>query len=249
MRKIINIILSLVVIISFAKIAYKTYQYYVDKKEYANIQEFSPRITQNIENNEVNIGISDNHELNNDYEISNKEEDLFNINSEYKFWINISNSNIDYPVVQGIDNDFYLSHNFNKEKNISGSLFIDYQNNIDDDKNIVIYWHNMKNNTMFNNLNFFKEKDFFNNNIITITRNGRVYKYNVFSVYVIPEEEVSFNMGFSDENDYLRYMDELSSKSYFKKDIEFDSSKDMITLVTCSYEYDGARTIVHAISS
>lgn len=76
-------------------------------------------------------------------------------------WLNISNSNIDYPVVQGMDNDFYLNHSFYKEESISGTLFIDYRNNIDSDKNIVIYGHHMKNETMFHDLNFFKEEEFF----------------------------------------------------------------------------------------
>jgi sortase B len=242
MKKIINLILIVVVIVAFWKIAYKGYQYYVDKKEYEKIQIFNPMITEKVENRVMNTDVNDN------YESSNKEEALLNINNDYKFWLNISNSNIDYPVVKGIDNDFYLNHSFDKEKSISGTLFIDYQNNIDSDKNIVIYGHHMKNNTMFNNLNFFKEEDFFNNNDITIIKNGEVYKYDVFSVYILPENEASFNMSFSDETDYLNYMDELSDKSYFKKEVKFDPSKEMITLVTCSYEYDGARTIVHAIN-
>ena len=241
MKKIINLILILVVIVAFGKVAYKGYQYYVDKKEYEKIQIFNPIINENIENNMLNTDINDKGDS------SNKEEELLNINNDYKFWLNISNSNIDYPVVQGVDNDFYLNHSFNKEKSISGTLFIDYQNNIDSDKNIVIYGHHMKNNTMFNNLNFFKDEEFFNNNDITIIRNGEEYKYDVFSVYIIPENEASFNMSFVDESDYLNYMDELSTKSYFKKEFKLDSSRKMITLVTCSYEYDGARTIVHAI--
>lgn len=241
MKKIINLILILVVIVAFGKVAYKGYQYYVDKKEYEKIQIFNPIISENIENNRINTDINDKEDS------SNKEEELLNINNDYKFWLNISNSNIDYPVVQGVDNDFYLNHSFNKEKSISGTLFIDYQNNIDSDKNIVIYGHHMKNNTMFNNLNFFKDEEFFNNNDITIIRNGEEYKYDVFSVYIIPENEASFNMSFVDESDYLNYMDELSTKSYFKKEVKLDPSRKMITLVTCSYEYDGARTIVHAI--
>lgn len=242
MKKIINLILILVVIVAFGKIVYKGYQYYVDKKEYEKIQIFNPMITENIESNGINTEVNDN------YEFSNKEEDLLNINNDYKFWLNISNSNIDYPVVQGIDNDFYLNHSFDKDKSISGTLFIDYQNNIDSDKNIVIYGHHMKNNTMFNNLNFFKKEEFFNNNNIKIVKDGKTYEYTAFSVYVLHENEASFNMSFSDETDYLNYMDELSNKSYFKKEVKFDPSKEMITLVTCSYEYDGARTIVHAIN-
>ncbi|MGG7213879.1 class B sortase [Clostridium nigeriense] len=241
MKKIINSILILVVIVAFGKVAYKGYQYYMDKKEYSRIQIYNPMIIENIPNNGVK------NEDNYEEKSSNNEEVLVNINNDYKFWLNISNSNIDYPVVQGIDNDFYLNHSFDKEKSISGTLFIDYQNNIDSDKNIVIYGHHMKNNTMFNNLNFFKKEEFFNNNNIKIVKDGKTYEYTVFSVYVLHENEVSIDMNFNNDTDYLSYINELSNKSYFKKDIEFEPSKKIITLVTCSYEYDGARTIVHAI--
>lgn len=55
-------------------------------------------------------------------------------------------------------------------------------------------------------------------------------------------------MSFSNDIDYLNYIDVLTNKSYYEKNIEFDPTKDMLTLVTCSYEYDGARTVVHAIN-
>ena len=106
----------------------------------------------------------------------------------------------------------------------------------------------MKNNTMFNNLNYFKEEDFFNNNEITIIKNEKEYKYEVFAVYVLPENEASFKMDFSNDTDYLNYMDTLSNKSFFRKEVEFKPNNKIITLVTCSYEYDGARTIVHAMN-
>jgi len=242
MKKVINFILILIVIGAFGKVAYKGYQYYKDEREYSKIQTFNPMISENIENNGGEI------ENNNEDKFNNNEEILLNINNNYKMWLNISNSNIDYPVVQGTDNDFYLNHSFYKEESISGTLFIDYRNNIDSDKNIVIYGHHMKNETMFHNLNFFKEKEFFYNNEITIIKNGKEYKYDVFSVYIIPENEASFNMNFSNDIDYLNYIDVLTNKSYYEKNIEFEPTKDMLTLVTCSYEYDGARTVVHAIS-
>ena len=105
----------------------------------------------------------------------------------------------------------------------------------------------MKNNTMFNNLNYYKDKEFFYNNEITIIKNGEEYKYQAFSVYVIPENEVSFNMNINNDNECNKYFNILRDKSLFKKDIDFNINKKIITLVTCSYEYDGARTVVHAI--
>ena len=235
MKKIINIVILIVVIICFSKVVAKFLNYYRDSKFYEDIQSLKPVII-DVENNEV---------INNEYKI--KERELLNINKDYKMWISISNTNIDYPIVQGSDNEFYTIHDFNKEESISGALFIDSNNTIDIDKNIVIYGHHMKNETMFHNLNYFKEEKFFSENKISIIKNGEQYKYDPFSVYVINENEAVFNMSFNDDNSYKEYLESLSSKSYFNKDINLDKDSEIVTLVTCSYEYDGARTIVHGI--
>lgn len=242
MKKVINYLLILIVISAFSKVLYKTYQYHTDKREYSKVQELQPIIKDDRDDNLLNS------ETEEEEKSDDNEKVLLAINNDYKFWLSITNSNINYPVVQGTDNDFYLNHNFNKEKSISGALFIDYENNIESDKNIVIYGHHMKNNTMFNNLNYFKNEDFFYNNEITIVKNGKEHKYEVFSVYVIPENEASFDMNISNDNEYINYFNTLSNKSFFNKDIDFNASKKIITLVTCSYEYDAARTVVHAIN-
>lgn len=233
MKKVINLILICVISICFYKIALKYYQYYKDTEKYSQIQTFKPELNNDgdLEDNEYKL----------------KEQKLLGINDEYKMWINIDNTNIDYPVVQGKDNDFYLNHGFDKEESISGTLFIDYKNNIERDKNIVIYGHHMKNKTMFHNLNYFKEEDFFNESEITVIRDGNLCKYEPFSVYVIPEEEAIFNMSFSDDNKYEEYLKSLSDNSYFYKDIDLDKGSEIITLITCSYEYDDARTVVHGV--
>ncbi len=242
MKKVINYLLIAIVIIAFSKVLYKTYQYYTDKREYSKIQELQPIIKDNRDENLLNSEAKDEEKS------DDNEKVLLDINNDYKFWLSITNSNINYPVVQGTDNDFYLNHNFNKEKSISGTLFIDYENNIVSDKNIIIYGHHMKNNTMFNNLNYFKNEDFFYNNEITVIKNGEEHKYEAFSVYVIPENEISFDTNISNDNEYINYFNTLINKSFFHKDIDFNTSKKIITLVTCSYEYDGARTVVHAIT-
>ncbi len=242
MKKVINYLLIAIVIIAFSKVLYKTYQYYTDKREYSKIQELQPIIKNNRDENLLNSEAEDEEKS------DDNEKVLLDINNDYKFWLSITNSNINYPVVQGTDNDFYLNHNFNKEKSISGTLFIDYENNIASDKNIIIYGHHMKNNTMFNNLNYFKNEDFFYNNEITVIKNEEEHKYEAFSVYVIPENEISFDTNISNDNEYINYFNTIINKSFFYKDIDFNTSKKIITLVTCSYEYDGARTVVHAIT-
>lgn len=237
-NRIINLILILVVIICFSKVVVKYCQYYKDSNEYSELQTFRAMVNTDEANIEVNS-------INNKYKLM--EEELLDLNNDYKMWITISNTNIDYPIVQGEDNDFYTTHNFNKEESISGALFIDNNNNIESDKNIVIYGHHMKNETMFHNINYFKDKEFFNENEISIIKNGNEFKYKPFSVYVIPKEEVVFKMSFSDDNEYKSYVEELASKSYFNTNLSLAKDSKIITLVTCSYEYDGARTVVHCI--
>ncbi|MGL4797173.1 MAG: sortase domain-containing protein, partial [Paraclostridium sp.] len=89
-----------------------------------------------------------------------KKENLSSKNTNFKFWITVDNTNIDYPVVQSKDNEYYLSKDFYNQDSSSGSIFMDYRNKFDD-KNIILYGHNMKNKTMFNNILKFKEENFF----------------------------------------------------------------------------------------
>lgn len=236
MKKFINLIIFVIVVFCIYKIGVKGYQYFKDENTYAELNNLKPTISK-VTNDEV---------INDEY--TTKEQELLSINKDYKMWIFVPNTNIDYPIVKGSDNEFYTTHNFNKEESISGCLFIDSNNNVDIDKNIVIYGHHMKNETMFHNLNYFKEEEFFYENKINIIKNGEMHEYRPFSVYVIPEDEAVFNMSFTDNNnDYKMYLESLKSKSYFLSNINLDEERDIVTLITCSYEYDGARTVVHAI--
>lgn len=71
------------------------------------------------------------------------------INKDYRGWIIIKNTNIDYPILQGIDNLYYLNKDINRNDLLSGSIFLDFRNNDFNDFNTVIHGYSMKNNTMF----------------------------------------------------------------------------------------------------
>lgn len=133
MKKLIILVLSIIIFICSGLIVNKVYLYYKDSRSYTEISKFRPE-----EDNQ------------------NYDWYLSSINNDYRFWINIDNTVIDYPVVQGEDNDIYLKHNFNNEKSISGTVFVDYRNSLNEDRNIVIYGHNMRNGSMFSDLNKFK---------------------------------------------------------------------------------------------
>ena len=221
------------------------------KKFFNNLITFVCLITMAISGYKIFTKLSEYKKADNIYtEIretkENSNKNLSSINDDYMFWINVKGTNIDYPVVQGEDNDFYLNHGFNKEYLSSGSIFLDYRNNFNDDFNSVIYGHHMRNRTMFGELMKFKDEEFFRNNKdITITSKDGTYDYEIFAVGVFDADFGYNDVSFSDENEFSNFLNKIMSSSTYKRDI-VDSSDKIITLSTCSYEYDNARTAVFA---
>lgn len=222
MKKIINLILISIVAFSLFKIVDKQIKYSKDIKVYSEINEIA----------------SNNSDM--------LDKSMLEVNNEYKFWIKVENTNIDYPVAQGKDNDYYINHDFNKNENISGAIFLDYRNNFINDLNTIVYGHHMRNETMFNNLVKFKDSNFFNeNNNIKIIYDGKELEYKVFSVYVIDDKNNYLITNFNNSNEYNNYIKEIRDRSLYKNDVEVTDKDKIITLSTCSFEFEGARTVVH----
>ena len=223
-KKIINIILIAIIVFSLSKVAVKEYNYYKDNKNHEAIMFFKPVVSDMSEK-------------------SNEDSSIKNINEDYIFWINIPDTEIDYPVVQGDDNEYYLNNNFYKEESISGTIFLDSSNNIND-KNLILYGHNMRNGSMFNNINYFKNEESFKDGIIKLIMDNKEYVYEIFSVFIVNGDENSIKNKFNSDDEYYEYIYYLKEKSMFNKEVENSDFSKIITLYTCSYEYDDARTIV-----
>ena len=254
MKRVTNTTLFIIIICCLSIICYKFYNYFIDEKLNNEIQSYAPTISDvylsedssQSSSNEVGGNNNPNEVEGDNKTISENQEELKSINNNYEMWIEIPNTKINYPIVQGKDNEYYLKHNFKNESNMSGTIFVDCNNNIDEDKNIIIYGHNMRNGTMFNNITKFKEESFFNNNnnTINIIRNNILYQYEIFSIYVEDESKVSLEIEFTDNDAFVNYALNEASKSMYNKNIIITEEDKIITLVTCSYEYTGARTIL-----
>lgn len=172
---------------------------------------------------------------------------LKEINEDYKFWINIENTDVNYPVVQTIDNDFYLKNNFRKTKHKYGAIFIDAHSNFYEDFNTIIYGHNMRNRKMFTDITKYKNIDFFNqNNKIYIIDKNFKYVFEVVSVYTIrgvddPNYLYNINKPYCQKLGLI----DLENRSLFNFK-KFNDTKKIITLITCSYEEKDTRTVIHA---
>lgn len=184
----------------------------------------------------------------NNRQVLPKFKPFLEINKEVVGWINIPGTRIDYPVLQAGDNEYYLEHDINGNKSLSGSIFMDFRNNINrSDSNIILYGHNMKNGSMFHDLVYYKDQQFFEKHPIicfdTLYEEG---KWEIFSVYVTDENFNYLVTNFKTSEEYEKYLNVIKNKSLFKKDITLTKDDRILTLSTCSYEFKNARLVVHA---
>ncbi|MBZ4665144.1 class B sortase [Mahella sp.] len=168
---------------------------------------------------------------------------LEKINPDVVGWLTAEDTAIDYPVVQGKDNDFYLRHLFTGERNKLGSIFMDYRNNSDfSDKNTVIYGHNMKDGSMFSSLTKYKDQRYYDNfsTMLLYTPAGD-FTIELFAGIVVDGNYESVRFDFKDDHDFQSYVDSLKKESTFKSDTIVKADDRIVTLCTCSYEFNNAR--------
>ena len=181
--------------------------------------------------------------------------DLVKINPDIKAWINISNTRVNYPVVQSPENDnnYYLTHNYKKEYSQYGSIFIDAVcTEGTDSKNVILHGHHMKNGEMFANILKFGDVNFCRENpIINFDTLNETRKYKVISVFktnTLPEQGEIFNYQISSfgKGKFMEFVKNVKKRSliYFPVDVEEDDR--LLTLSTCSYEFKDFRTVVVA---
>lgn len=179
-------------------------------------------------------------------------EELSKINSDIVGWITIENSNINYPIVQGQNNTYYLKHSFEKKYSGYGTIYMDATADTNfNSLNTFIYGHNTSNSTMFADLGKFMKQSFFDEhkNIFIYTKDKN-YKLEIFSVHVDRASSKSYQMNFTTMNLYKEYIDLMKEYSVIKSDVEIDYETDkIVTLYSCSHERGNSkldRYFVHA---
>ena len=226
-KKILLIILTIISIFSFAKIIIYYINSYQNKK--AN-QELIEKSIEKIDN-KFKINYS---KINN--------EDVVG-------WIIMNQNKINYPILKSNDNDFYLTRDYNKKHNQSGSIFMDFRNNDFKDKNTVIYGHSMLDGTMFGSLREMFKKGYFdtkNNNYIKIyDLNSKEITYQIFSYYIIDTENYYITTTFTTEEQYKIFIDKITKRSYKNFNIKIDTTDQILTLSTCSS--NNKRKVLHAV--
>ena len=179
---------------------------------------------------------------------------LYAVNQDLVGWVKIDNTNLDVQVVQSSDNDYYLNRDFYGKTSRYGCPYLDFKNDskyLDD--NTVIYGHHMTDGLMFSNLDKYKTLEGYKESpIIEYSTLYETYYFKVFAAFISNAKVVDDNGNFfnfivtdfvTDEK-FSGFVDEVEKRSIFKTDVNVQPDDKLITLVTCSYEFDSARLVV-----
>lgn len=186
------------------------------------------------------------------------EEDKYNvdfktlkeINNDVVAWVKVYGVDIEFPVVQANDNDYYLNHSIDNSINGAGWIYADFRNKVDGtDKNLIIYGHNRRDGSMFEPLKEMLEEDWYNNTenkqILLITEKGK-YMYDIFSVYKI-EAEVYYTQTDFDSN-FDEFINTIKNRSIIDFNIKTSKDSNIITLSTCDNN-SKYRVVIHGVLS
>ena len=235
--KIILSIIRLLFIIALIISIINIIRWYIDVNKNKKLeQKVSEAITTvNIENS-----------IENEYKVDF--EKLKEINNQTVGWLKVKGTDIEYSVVQANDNNYYLKRNLNKEYNVAGWIFMDYKNKLDGtDKNIIIYGHNMRNNSMFGTLTNVLKEEWYNNEenyIIDFITEKRQEKYRVFSVYQTENEDYYIDTEFKN-NEFEEFITTLKNRSIKDFNVDVSTEDTILTLSTCANN-SKYRVVLHA---
>ena len=174
-------------------------------------------------------------------------------NTDVVGFLEIENTNISYPVLQGKDNEYYITHNYKREKSKNGSIFLDTDYNWEiPSNNLLIYGHNLNNGTMFQELLKYKKESFYKEHpIILFTTAYEEAKYNIISVFeskVYNNTDNVFKYYFfinpKTEEDYNNYIKNIKENSLYDIVQTAKYGTQLITLSTCSYHVKDGRFAV-----
>lgn len=169
------------------------------------------------------------------------------VNPDNIGWLIMDGTQVNNPVVQGTDNEYYLRHTYLDTWNIAGCLFMDYRNTEKfESRNAIIYGHNQKNEKMFGTLQLYRDPAFYQEHPIFLmyTPEGTL-QYQIFSVYETGASSDTFQYSFADDASFQNYLDMVTSRSLYSTGVQVSASDKILTLSTCTDDTVD-RFIVHA---
>lgn len=178
-------------------------------------------------------------------------EYLASVNSDIVGWLYCPDTVINYPVVQSEDHEYYLNHGFEGQTNSSGTLFADRDSVAGiTQSHLIIYGHNMKDNSMFGTLKNYTDRDYYEDHPIFyyLTPDG-CYRVELICAMTVESVLSNFPTYFSSTGDYQSYLNRITSGAYWVNSAAVTTDYQLMTFSTCTYgsAYDDARLLVHGM--
>ena len=188
-------------------------------------------------------------------EVLEEFKNLLNVNQKLIGWVKIDDTNIDYPVMQTSDNEYYLTHNLNQEYDRNGSIFLDKDCEVEyPSTNLILYGHHMRSGQMFGGLDKYEDKSYWEAHpyiqFDTIYDRGTWQIMYVFRSRVYSQEEIVFKyyqfIDVNSEQEFESNMQEMAALSLYDTGVTAQYGDRLLTLSTCDYEENNGRFVVVA---
>ncbi|MBQ9327308.1 MAG: class B sortase [Solobacterium sp.] len=242
-----RVFLQVVFVVSVATATYSGYQLYKGMKDYRESENAYAALADSTRSDKAEPVIPESSETPLSYEPANFTA-LSEINPDVAGWLSLADTVINYPVVRGSDNDYYLEHLFTGEVNHTGCIFIDYRNAKDfSDRNTVLYAHHMRNGSMFAELEGYRSQDYYESHpeLILQTPDG-LYLVQPFAGLLTSGDAGYIQLEFYSDEEFLGYVNEMRAQSTFQSNVEVTSEDRIITMSTCRYDVENGRYAVFA---
>lgn len=239
--RVISTVVLIVALVVFFYSGFQLYKilkgYYDGRSEYDKVREVA--INQNTDDADGDKG--DGFSVNFD--------ELKSINEDTIGWIRFSPKpeEINYPIVQGQDNDEYLHRTFSANENTLGAIFLNVDNKADfSDRNSIIYGHRMKDGSMFRHLQDYDSQDFWKSNpyFYIYTPDGQKLTYHIFAAGEVEDTSEIYQTQFESDDAYLKYLNTVTGISLYDTGVKVNTGDTVVTLSTCTSANDTHRFVV-----
>ncbi|MBQ7956245.1 MAG: class B sortase [Lachnospiraceae bacterium] len=243
-------------ILCFGYLGYYYYQAHQTEQNYNELAQLKDK--EPVENTTTGSTVVINYDEDTEIvipEVLDEYKNLFNKNKRLIGWIKIADTNIDYPVMQTVDNEYYLKHNFDHEYDKNGCIFLDKDCDvIERSTNLIVYGHHMSSGRMFGKLDKYSSKDYYEEHkyiqFDTIYEKGTYEVMYVFRSKIYEEDEIVFKyyqfIDVNSETEFNSNMKEMAAMSLYDTGVTAKYGDELLTLSTCDYYTDYGRFVVVA---
>lgn len=249
-RRFFVILMALIAVGSLGYLVFYGSQYAKNEVKY---NELAVLVDETAKETEYSITLTQDEEE--ELKILKKYEAVYQKNKKVVGWLTIPGTKIDYPVMQTVNNDYYLDHNFDQEYDKNGSIFLDKDCDPGHpNDNMIIYGHHMKSGKMFGNLNYYAKESYFKEhpyiNFDTIYAEGTYQVMYVFRSQIYNEEDIVFKyykfIDATSEDEFYSNLEEMQAISLYDTGVRAVYGDKLITLSTCDSSANNGRFVVVA---